>query len=81
MLWLRKTVGRISDWDWRWWVGKTVPSAGAPQGGDGFQNNMVWVGDVHQGMRIKLLGDGADWYGALPSSVEWLSPLATTAWE
>ena len=26
---------------------------------------MVWVGDVHHGMRFKLLGDGADWLGAL----------------
>lgn len=50
---------RIASWDWRWWVGTT------DNGGTGFQNNMVWVGDVHQGMRIKLLGDGADWLGAL----------------
>ena len=58
---LGRQGGRIVDWDWRWWYGATesLPT------GHGVQNHMIWVGDIDQGMRFKLLGAGNDWLGAL----------------
>jgi hypothetical protein len=66
---LGRQGGRAADWDWRWWVGETEPSlnnwGAKPIVGTGYQNNMVWLGDVDQGMRVKLLGHGDNWLGAL----------------
>ena len=59
---------RAIDWDWRWWVGQTEPGCnnwGPPISGTGYQNYMLWLGDVDQGMRFKLLGDGDNWLSAL----------------
>ena len=66
---LGRQGGRAVAWDWRWWVGQTEPSqnnyGGKPVAGNGYQNNMIWLGDVDQGMRFKLLGDGDNWLSAL----------------
>ena len=60
---------RTVDWDWRWWVGMTNPSqnnwGGKPVAGSSYENYMVWLGDVDQGVRFKLLGDGDNWLSAL----------------
>lgn len=43
---------------WRWWSGQI-------QGVTGYENNLVWCGDVNHGMRLKLVGEGDQWLGAL----------------
>ena len=64
---------RLVDWDWRWWTGQTEPQS-APDWGPKpmttgyFSSYQIWVGDVDQGMRFKLLGDGDNWLSALHSA-------------
>ena len=66
---------------WRWWTGKIwvernvreVRSSWPPSppfAAKGYGNNMLWCGSSAHGMRIKLVGEGANWLGALHSIQE-----------
>ena len=49
-------------WQWRWWEG-TIDHAGTSIGS--YANNVLWLGSTEHGLRLKMVGQGEPWLGAL----------------
>jgi hypothetical protein len=58
---------RPSNWSWSWSadrssrVGQLRGQNPAMGGGTGLANHQLWIGDVDQGLHLKLRGDGSEW--------------------